>query len=92
MASSRPSASKMRMLPVAPNGTDARRCLQIGCQPAYCASTPKGKQETTTSISGEVHYHLFIFFINIKFKSLRDHLSDSRLFVKWFTNKIYDII
>lgn len=40
------------MLPVAPNGTDARRCLQIGCRPTYHASTPKGKQETPTSVSG----------------------------------------
>ncbi|AKM18972.1 SNARE associated Golgi protein [Geobacillus sp. 12AMOR1] len=39
------------MLPVVPNETDARRCLQIGCQPVYRASTPKGKQETPTSVS-----------------------------------------
>ncbi len=56
MASSRPSASRMRMLPVVPNGTNARCCLQIGCQPAYRASTPKGKQETPTSVSGRGSY------------------------------------
>jgi len=31
------------MLPVAPNGTGARCCLQIGCQPAYHASTSEGE-------------------------------------------------
>lgn len=57
------------MLPVAPNGTDARRCLQIGCRPIYHASTPKGKQETPTSVSGRGS------LINLHEKSTSNALS-----------------
>ncbi|AKM19109.1 Oxidoreductase YdhF [[Flavobacterium] thermophilum] len=55
------------MLPVAPNGTGARCCLQIGCQPAYHASTSEGE-------TGNPHFDKWGRFIRSQWEMLQSYL------------------
>ena len=65
------------MLPVAPNGTGARCCLQIGCQPAYHASTSEGE-------TGNPHFDKWGRFIpynapRVSKDGARRHLSKNEI-------------